>query len=130
MKARGIDFVGVAVSDMDAARTFYGDLLGLAELGSFGDPDRWLEFDAGNVTISLIKADAAAIARRLEAGPFASIGIAVAVEDIKTTVEELRQKGVPVTMDASEFPPCFTAMVQDPSGNHVWLHQRKDGSAG
>ncbi len=128
MRVRGVDFVGIAVSDMAAARDFYGNLLGLAAVGEFGDS--WAEYDAGNVTLSLILADAQAIARRLEAGPDAAIGVALAVPDVAAAVAELRQKGVPVTVDTTEFPPCFMATVQDPSGNWVWLHQRKDGTAG
>lgn len=128
MQVRGIDFVGIAVSDLEAAKGFYGGLLGLKHTSDFGS-DHWLEYDAGNITLALIKGDAEAIARRVEAGPFAQIGVAVAVPDVAAAIEELRAAGVTISMDAREFPPCFTAMVQDPSGNHVWLHQRKDGTA-
>ena len=127
MQVRGIDFVGVAVSDMAAARAFYGEVLGLPCSSALAE--HWVEYDAGNVTLVLIKGDEAAIAKRVEVGPYAAIGVAVAVHDVAAAVEELRGKGVKVVMDAKEFPPCFTAMVQDPSGNHVWLHQRKDGTA-
>ncbi len=128
MRVRGVDFVGIAVSDMAAAREFYGDALGLHPVGEFGE--NWAEYDAGNVTLSLILADEQAIRRRLEAGPDAAIGVAVAVPDVAAAVAELREKGVPVAVDPTEFPPCFMATVQDPSGNWVWLHQRKDGTAG
>ncbi|MNL47849.1 hypothetical protein D3C87_1706590 [compost metagenome] len=97
-------------------------------MGTFGDS--WAEFDAGNVTLSLIKADPAAIAKRLEAGPYASIGVAIAVPDVGAAIDELRQRGIKVVMETTEGPPCFTAMVEDPSGNFVWLHHRKDGTAG
>lgn len=128
MEIRGVDFVGVAVSDLTAAKRFYGDLLGIPCVGSFGD--KWAEFDAGNVTLALIEGDQAAIAKRLEAGPYAAIGVALAVPDIQSAVAELRQHGVPITMEPIESPVCFTAMVQDPTGNWIWLHQRKDGTAG
>ncbi|MDB5098713.1 MAG: Glyoxalase/bleomycin resistance protein/dioxygenase [Cyanobacteria bacterium RYN_339] len=128
MQVKGVDFVGIAVSDIDAAKAFYGDALGLPCTGGFGD--RWVEYDAGNVTLALILGDAEAIAKRLEPGPFAAIGVALGVADLEATVAALEQRGVTITMPPKEFPPCFTAMVQDPSGNHVWLHQRKDGTAG
>jgi predicted enzyme related to lactoylglutathione lyase len=128
MKVRGIDFVGIAVSDLEAAKDFYGNVLGLPASGDYGS-DHWAEFDAGNVTLALIKGDAAAIAKRLEPGPYAAIGIAIAVADVEATVAELQAKGVKVTMDPKEFPPCFIAMVEDPTGNTIWLHQRKDGTA-
>lgn len=127
MQVRGIDFIGIAVSDIEAAKGFYGDLLGLPCTGGFGD--NWVEYDAGNVSLALIKGEAEAIAKRVEAGPYAAIGVAVAVPDVAKAIEELRQKGVEIVTEATEFPPCFTAMVRDPSGNWVWLHQRKDGTA-
>lgn len=128
MQARGVDFVGIAVSDIKAAREFYGGMLGLAPTGSFGD--RWAEYDAGNVTLSLIQAHAEAITRRLAGGMDAAVGVAIAVPNVSEAVEELRQKGVQIALEPTEFPPCFLATIQDPSGNWVWLHQRKDGTAG
>jgi len=128
MQPRGVDFIGVAVSDIAAARTFYGEVLGLRAIGGFGE--HWAEFDAGNVTIALIAADAEAIAQRLAAGPQAAVGVAIAVADVATAVEELRGRGVPIAIEATEFPPCHMAVVRDPTGNWVWLHQRKDGTAG
>lgn len=128
MQPRGVDFIGVAVSDIAAARAFYGEVLGLRATGEFGE--HWAEFDAGTVTIALIAADAEAIAQRLAAGPQAAVGVAIAVADVASAVEELRGKGVPVAVEATEFPNCYMAVVRDPTGNWVWLHQRKDGTAG
>ena len=127
MQVRGIDFVGIPVSDMDAAKAFYGETLGLPAGAVFSED--WVEFDAGNVTLALIKSDAEAIAQRVAVTPFAQIGFALAVPDVGQALEELKAKGVPIAMDRNEYPPCIIALVQDPSGNHVWLHQRKDGTA-
>lgn len=127
VKVRAVDFVGIAVSDMAAAKEFYGSVLGL-ELVS--DGDQWAEYSAGNVTLSLIAGEAEAIAKRVEAGPWAAVGVALAVADIEAAVAELKAKGVPVVTEVAEFPPCHLATVQDPAGNFVWLHQRKDGTAG
>jgi len=128
VQVRGVDFVGVAVSDMEKARAFYGDLLGLVPVGAFSE--HWAEYQAGNATISLIKAEAGGIAKRVALGPGTAIGIALAVPDVEAALAELRAKGVPITQETREFPPCYMATVQDPSGNFVWLHQRKDGTAG
>ena len=128
MHPRGVDFVGIAVADIGAAKEFYGGKLGLGYLGDFGE--RWAEYDAGNVTLALIETDAEGIRQRLAAGPEAAIGVAIAVDDVEAAVAELRREGVPVAVEPTEFSPCFMATVQDPSGNWVWLHQRKDGTAG
>jgi predicted enzyme related to lactoylglutathione lyase len=62
--------------------------------------------------------------------PGGNATIALAVEDVWAAVEELRAKGVPVLMEPVESPVCYQASVQDPDGNQLILHQRKDGTAG
>ena len=52
------------------------------------------------------------------------------MEDVAAAVEELRGKNVPVAMEPIETPVCFMAVVEDPDGNRILLHQRKDGSFG
>ena len=54
--------------------------------------------------------------------------IALAVESVEETTKELEAKGVTVTVPAGESPVCHFACIQDPDGNTIWLHHRKDGS--
>lgn len=56
--------------------------------------------------------------------------IYLAVEDVSATVEELKEKGVPIAFDPMESPVCWLAGILDPDGNLVGLHQRKDGTWG
>lgn len=127
MQVRAVDFIGVPVADMDAAKEFYGGHLGLRQTsGSEG----WSEYEAGNVTISLIHVGAEVIAARGAQDPLGMGGVALAVPDVRAALEELRQKGVQIVQETVEYPPCFMATLADPSGNYVWLHQRKDGTAG
>ena len=35
-----------------------------------------------------------------------------------------------VVFPIQESPICHLACIEDPDGNHVWLHQRKDGTFG
>ena len=44
--------------------------------------------------------------------------------------EELRGKNVPVLMGPIVTPVCHMALITDPAGNSVYLHDRKDGTAG
>jgi len=37
MQPRGVDFIGIAVSDIQAAKALYGGMLGLSPAGAFGD---------------------------------------------------------------------------------------------
>jgi len=125
VQARGVDFILVSVSDVERARKFYGETLGL-KAGSEWPPS-WFEFGAGDTTIAIGTPPPDA-----PQPPYRQSGVsfALAVADAKATLDELQQKGVEVRMGADETPVCFMGMVADPDGNQIWIHQRKDGTAG
>ena len=124
MKARAVDFVSYVVSDMDRSEAFYRDVLGLDVEVPRGEPGTrasgYMEFDAGGVAISLVALPE----------PHPNAIVALAVEDLDAAVEELRGKGVPIAMERIESPVCFMAVVADPDGNKILLHQRKNGTFG
>lgn len=127
MQVRGVDFVGVAVTDMEKAKQFYGEALGLAETVGYGDD--WAEYETSNLTIALIRMPDDDIVGGAEGGMKNGV-VALAVADIHAAVDELRAKGVKVVWDVAEYPPCYMAMIEDPFGNRMSLHKRKDGTAG
>lgn len=119
MKVRAIDFVYTNVKDVAKAKAFYRDVLGIQDPILY-EGDGWVEMDTKPVAFSL--------GAMPEGGP--STAIALAVDDVKAAVEELRQKGVKVLGDVMDTPVCEMATVLDPDGNPVFLHHRKDGTAG
>ena len=88
---------------------------------------RWVEFTAGNVTLAVAELPAASAAA---AGRTGGATVALAVPDVRAAVEALRGQGVRVLSEPEETPVCHIATISDPDGNHVYLHQRKDGTAG
>jgi catechol 2,3-dioxygenase-like lactoylglutathione lyase family enzyme len=125
MQVRAVDFILVSVSDVERSRAFYRDTLGLtpgAEWAPF-----WYEFDAGGTTIAIAKPPPEA-----PQPPFNGAGpsFALAVPDVPAALAEVRAKGVPVLQEGQESSVCHTALIADPDGNLIWLHQRKDGTAG
>ena len=124
MKPRAVDFVSYSVRDMDRSEAFYRDVLGLDVEVARGKPGTraagFMELDAGGTTIGLIQ----------QPEFFPNAIVALAVEDVHAAVEELRGKGVPISMEPIETPVCFMAVVADPDGNRILVHQRKDGSFG
>ncbi|MBI3971439.1 MAG: VOC family protein [Chloroflexi bacterium] len=120
MNVRAIDFVVVNVSDIDRSMRFYRDTLGVA-FPLTEDGAGWKEFDTPPVAMAL---------RLDRQNPGANAAIALAVEDVRAAVEELRAKGVTITIEPGESDVCYAAMIQDPDGNLLLLHQRKDGTAG
>jgi catechol 2,3-dioxygenase-like lactoylglutathione lyase family enzyme len=49
---QGVDFIRVPVTDIEAAKDFYGRVLGLPD-GPSQDDD-WVEYQAGNVTLAVM----------------------------------------------------------------------------
>jgi catechol 2,3-dioxygenase-like lactoylglutathione lyase family enzyme len=118
----GVDFVSVPARDLDAARAFYGEVLGL-EAGPVwqrGDaPAMGAEFETGTVTLALI--DPAALGREFAPAPQA---IALQVADVAAAREALEAKGVVFHGDGIDSGVCHMAFFSDPSGNPLMLHHR------
>jgi predicted enzyme related to lactoylglutathione lyase len=53
-----------------------------------------------------------------------SNGILFAVDDFDRAVSSLKERGIPIVMER-ETPNCFMAVINDPEGNSVFLHKRK-----
>lgn len=114
-------FIGYPVTDFAKARAFYGDLLGLKETVSFEHEGElgWLEYDLAGQTLALAKASE-------QWQPNANGGGAcLEVEDLDAAVAHLKNGGAKVVMDIQDFPICRLALVADPDGNTLALHQRK-----
>ncbi len=114
MRALGLHHVSLNVTDVEAARRFYVDVLGATERTDrpdFGFGGAWL--DVGAQQIHLI-----------EAPPPEDRGqhLALLVGDLDATVAELRAAGVEVS-DAMPVGTGRQAFAHDPSGNLVELHQ-------
>ncbi|HEX2036691.1 MAG TPA: VOC family protein [Chloroflexota bacterium] len=120
MKVRAIDFVSLTVADMERSMRFYRDTLGL-DVPLTLDSSTFKEFDTPPVAMALYEDPQS---------PGVNAVIALAVEDVRAAVEELRAEGVPILMEPVETSDCFTATIADPDGNQLVLHQRQDGTAG
>ena len=119
MRVRAIDFIACHVTDMEEAKAFYRDTLGIAAPYLIAAPT-WTELDTGPSTLALVKWDK---------HPGMS-AIALAVDDVCAAIEELRAKGVRIVMEPVETDDCWLAMIADPVGNHLYIHHHKDGTAG
>lgn len=126
MKVRGTDFVLYQVTDMDRSIGFYRDTLGM-ELEVHLAEYAWAELTATPTTLALWDPSKMMEGMTAQSGGAA---IALAVEDVKAAVEELKGQEVTILQDTMDSPVCYMAVVADPDGNRVILHQRKDGSWG
>jgi predicted enzyme related to lactoylglutathione lyase len=113
----GVDFVTVPTHDLAAAAEFYGEKLGLHR--SVYIPDRgYAEFETGNLTLSVIDAEAMGIEHH------AQKGIALHVEDVEAARGTLQARGVVFRGDILDTGVCHMAFFADPDGNAFILHHR------
>ena len=118
----GVDFVNVPVTDLDAARAWYRDVLGLTPSQVYqrrGEAAMGAEFETGTVTIALI--DVAKIGREFRAN---SLPIAFRVDDVEAARAALEAKGVTFQADTLDSGVCHMAFFEDPEGNALMLHHR------
>ena len=117
-----IAFTVYPVTDMNRARTFYEGDLGLKPSLDF--EGKWVEYD--------LSGGCFAITTMMEGvSPSASAGgkIAFEVDDVDGIIETLRRKDVQVIIEPMSRPGCrmaVVAVVLDPEGNGVILHNLKD----
>ena len=117
----GYSHVAVSVTDLDAARDFYCDVLGFEELPrpDFGFPGLWLR--VGSLQLHLGVAD-----EPPSPGPgFPHFALYVPSEEFDATIEAVRAAGVKMLGEPStrvDFgKTVHAAFITDPSGNVIEL---------
>jgi predicted enzyme related to lactoylglutathione lyase len=115
MSVAHVAFTMYPVTDMTRAVKFYGDILGLKKSGL--DGEHWVEFDVAGTTFGV--------------GDFEQVGkagtaqsLALEVRDLSAFRADLVKRGVEVT-EPHVLANCTIALVRDPDGNQIWLHERK-----
>jgi catechol 2,3-dioxygenase-like lactoylglutathione lyase family enzyme len=114
----GVDFVGVPVTDYDAAAEFYGGVLGLPFVKRWGEMPAG-EFQAGNLTLAVVQPDAFGQEFRSSTS-----WVALQVDDVASVRAELEAKGVEFRGDTIDSGVCHMAFMADPWGNPLILHHR------
>jgi predicted enzyme related to lactoylglutathione lyase len=118
----GVDFVSVPTNDLAAARTFYGDVLGLQSSSVWqraGEDAVGAELETGTVTIALIACEPLGI----EFSP-TKVPIALHVEDVEAARSDLEARGVTFLHETIDSGVCHIANFIDPEGNALMLHHR------
>lgn len=114
----GVDFATIPTRDYEAARHFYGEVLGLPFSKSWGDMPAG-EYETGNLTLAIMQSDAFGREFAPNGG-----GIALHVDDVAAARAELESKGVVFVMDDIDSGVCNMAFFKDPDGNSFILHNR------
>lgn len=112
-----VKYATIIVEDMDESIKFYTEVMGL-EIDSQHNPQP-------GATITLLKGEGDAMIELIkntenETGLF-SVGMDV--EDINTTVKELKSKGARITMEPIPITVGTLAFLEDPNGVKIALIQ-------
>ena len=116
-----VAFVAQPTKDMDSAKRFYGELLGLENTATY--QNCWCEFQAADKTTVALDT----FTPQHEEG--AKTYLALETDDIAAEMARLREAGVPVAKDVWTNQDqdgklvCKMAIVVDPNGNPVMLHE-------
>ena len=118
MEIARVDFVNVATQDLERAKHFYGEVLGLPR--NLRSSDAWPEFETGNVTLLLAASENTGV-------PFSPSNntIAFRVDDVDASKRQLEQAGVKFEFEETyDTGVCHMAFFRDPDGNALVLHRR------
>ncbi len=109
-----IAFTVYPVTDIARSRAFYEQILGLKVADTFGSS--WIEYQAGTATFAITDNFGFTAPSTL---------VAFEVDDLDAHVAALKAAGVPFLGDINDFPSCRMALITDPDGSTICLHQRK-----
>jgi predicted enzyme related to lactoylglutathione lyase len=111
-----IAFAFYPVTDIARSRAFYEQTLGLKVGDTFGDS--WIEYEAGSATFAITSNFGFT-------NPVSAV--AFEVDDLDGQLASLKAAGVPIQGEIGDFPSCRMALINDPDGNTLCIHQRKKG---
>ena len=112
---RGVAVVWMPVQDIERAKGFYQDTLGLQITKEDGD---WAEVDANGLTLGLNGREPEGAGS--EGGPMVTFRPEGSLEE---TVSNLKEQGVEVPAEISEHPWGRVATFKDSEGNDLQLYE-------
>jgi predicted enzyme related to lactoylglutathione lyase len=110
------DFVSVPVQDMERAKRFYSETLGIH---SPNLDEGWPEFETGNVSLYLV--DPTAFGEEFR--PHGA-HIALRVPDVTAARTKLEDAGIEFKGETLDTGVCHMAFSADSEGNALMLHRR------
>jgi predicted enzyme related to lactoylglutathione lyase len=116
-RTTGIDGHHYLAKDLERARTFYRDVVGLR-----GCPES--THDNGTEFV-LSDGNAFGVFKLPEKLWYPCGGAMFAVSDIDAAAKRLRDAGARFYTEIMETPVCRVAWCEDPEGNNFAIHQRK-----
>jgi len=117
IRIREIAFTGYPVKHVERARKFYESVLGLTP-SMVSEDGTWVEYDVNGAAFFIGAFEDWA---PNSSGP----SVAFEVEDLEQAMQQIRDEQVLVFKEPFETPGCHLAVIGDPDGNSIIIHQRK-----
>jgi len=117
-----VKFVGIPTRDQDRALAFYTEKLGfkIATDQPFDDKQRWIELRIGRAETRFVLFTPQGHEDRI--GSF--FNGALECDDVQSTYDELRGRGVEFVSEPQQQPWGMFALFKDPDGNQFVLSSR------
>jgi catechol 2,3-dioxygenase-like lactoylglutathione lyase family enzyme len=115
---RGVVEVALFTDDVDSAKAFYGEVLGVSPAAEW--PGGAI-FSAGGAKVLVHERGAA-----LEGGPPNEDHVALGVPDLDGACRELRAFGLAFLLEPADYPWGRSAYLRDPDGRLVELAQASE----
>jgi predicted enzyme related to lactoylglutathione lyase len=122
IQVKALAYVYYPVTDVARARGFYEGFLGLKPgLQEEHTPGQWwIEYD--------LPAGQTLAISNLIPGAGTAKSVMLEVADLDAALKSAKAEAITIALDVMEFPPCRMFAVNDPDGNQVGLHQRKQSA--
>ena len=118
MKIKAIGFVAIPVINIERARSFYEEVLGLRTSDEMMG-GKWIEYAVGDDTLAI--ANVSDSWTPSDQGT----GAAFEMEDFDDAIRRLKDRHVRFAAEPFETPCCHMAVIQDPDGNKLMIHKLK-----
>ena len=115
---KGVDFVALSTRDLPKAVDFYEKTLELPR-SVYLEERNYAEFETGNLTLSIINAEAMGMEHQVRGHE-----IALHVDDVEAARKTLEGRGVEFRGETFDTGVCHMALFNDPDGNPLMLHRR------
>ncbi|GIL04826.1 MAG: lactoylglutathione lyase [Betaproteobacteria bacterium] len=120
-----IDHIELVTADEERAVRFYTEVLGFAVRSRFTVPGglNLVYLDLGDTTVELMSFTDSTPAPRAEGERLGYRMMALEVDDMQRTLDELKARGVECTWGPLVRPAYARAEIRDPDGNSIELRQ-------
>ena len=114
-----IAFTMYPVKDMERARRFYEEVLGL-QTTCVAARGKWVEYHLNNGCFAITS-----MAEDMKPSANSGGSVAFEVDDVDVVIKKLRAKKIAVKIGPFSTPVCRMAVVLDPEGNALSIHAKK-----